>query len=123
MTGVSYFLLALAAVLLAGCGDKSRPPRSYDARALFDGNLVRRSIENERRLRGEQYRDPGDHEAPSHGCRAPETMIGSTAKIFRPPQPVYRRRGHVATLAFRSRLRLSTKPDVLPLLRKVVAVP
>ena len=65
MTGVSYFLLALAAVLLAGCGEETRAPLEIRyARALFDGNLVRRSIENERRLRGEQYRDPGDHEAP-----------------------------------------------------------
>ena len=51
------------------------------ARALFDGNLVRRSIENERRLRGEQHRDPGDHEASCHGCKAPETVIGSTPRF------------------------------------------
>ena len=83
MTGVSYFLLALAALLLGGgrlrsidttgplksspCDVRSSAgtPAISAARALFDGNLVRRSIENERRLRGEQYRDPGDHEAPS----------------------------------------------------------
>ena len=100
MTGVSYFLLALAAMLLADFRAKRRerakfvavfhglrvradadvgplPSRSpvpiefvkagtqlcrhacdlgIQARALFDGNLVRHSIESERRLRGEQYR-------------------------------------------------------------------